>query len=235
MALRMSTLLLVGVPALFLFLCLSLSSAFNIHTFLYGYATSVSICPVCSMKASETNSYNLSVEDSTKKNVGNSLCTPAENATELKLQRFVYVYDLGPQYTTDVMAMKPTWYGEQYDGDRLFTEALMGSDTIRTTDPEVATLFYVPFYAARFTNVHFKNLELDMAFAINRTSEVSPAFPPSFLLAILPFRGFLTSPVSASVSVSVIVAYRTIPRFPPCILSGMARDSDPSSNRVPLL
>ena len=141
----------------------------------------VSSCPTCSEVTftsgimSEPNDIKVPTENLNQFPVEDVQCTPPEHAPELKLQHFVYVYDLGHRYTTDVLALKPTWYDIQYDGDKRLTQALMESNTIRTTDPENATLFYVPFYAARFTMFYFKDLTLDMAQAINKTSEVSSA------------------------------------------------------------
>ena len=122
-----------------------------------------------------TNNIKGSTENLIQFPVDNVQCTPPEIAPELKMQHFVYVYDLGPRYTTYVLALEPTWYDIQYDGDKKIAQALMESNTIRTPNPENATLIYVPFYAARFTLFHFEDLEHDMAHAINKTSEVSSA------------------------------------------------------------
>ncbi|CAI5511669.1 unnamed protein product [Closterium sp. Naga37s-1] len=40
------------------------------------------------------------------------------------------------------------WYSDQYEVETVLTEILMRTNAIRTTDPEKATLFYVPYYAS---------------------------------------------------------------------------------------
>jgi len=62
----------------------------------------------------------------------------------------VYVYDLGPGYTDGVQKMEPWWYAEASDVERLVTEALLSSNQVRTTNPDEASLFFVPFYSARY-------------------------------------------------------------------------------------
>ena len=172
---------LAGIAGLAVLLFLLFSVIENTKGIFNGFATSVSSCPVCPENkfTSVTMSVTNDIKGSTKKLIQFPVeavqCTPAENAPEPKMQHFVYVYDLGCRYTTDVLALKPSWYDIQYDGDKHFTRALMESNAIRTADPEIATLFYVPFYAARFTLYYFEDLEHDMAHAINKTSEVSSA------------------------------------------------------------
>lgn len=64
-------------------------------------------------------------------------------------RNFVYVYDLGPSYTDHVQKMEPWWYSDAYDVERIVTEALLSSNQVRTTNPDEASLFFVPFYSAR--------------------------------------------------------------------------------------
>lgn len=168
---------LAGMAALSVLLILFFSGGYMKET-INDFATSVSSCPACPEKkftTSETKDIKMSAEKLIQFPVKDGQCTPPENAPELKMKHFVYIYDLGPRYTTDILALEPAWYNIQYDGDKLLAQALMESNTIRITHPENATLFYVPFYAARFTMFHFKDLELGMAHAINKTSEVSSA------------------------------------------------------------
>lgn len=161
--------------ALFLVLLLHYFAETNVEEALNGFVTSVSrnyACPggnSSAIKISKTDGIDGSPQNSTKNVAGKIQSMPLEtlNAPELNLRRFVYVYDLGPMYTTDILAMKLPWYHIQYDGDKYLTEALM--------DPDNATLFYVPFYSARYTLFHFKSEDLNMAYAVNKTSEVSCA------------------------------------------------------------
>lgn len=151
---------------------------------LSGFVTSVSQISawseanLTSVSISCTNGTKGSPNDVTDTAAGVIQGMPPETGPtpELKLQRFVYVYDLGPEYTTDILALKPLYYDIQYNGDKYLTEALMESDTIRTMDPDNATLFYVPFYAARYTLFRHKNVDLDMALAVNKTSEVGRTY-----------------------------------------------------------
>ena len=162
MAARVVVSQLAGIAGLSALLLLLFSSIGNTREVFNGCATLVSSCPAC--PELKVNFITTADTNDTKE------CAP-----EVKMQHFVYVYDLGPKYTTDVLASNPTWYDIQYDADKRFTQALMESNKIRTMDPEIATLFYVPFYAARFTMLHCKDFERDMAYAINKTSEVSSA------------------------------------------------------------
>ena len=172
---------LAGIAGLSVLLFLLFSMIGNTKEVFSGFATSFSSCPACPEKkfTSVTMSVTDDIKGSTEKliqfPVEDIQCTPLGNAPKPKMQHFVYVYDLGRRYTTEILALKPTWYDIQYDGDILIAQALMESNTIRTTNPENATLFYVPFYAARFTLFHFEDLEHEMAHAINKTSEVSGA------------------------------------------------------------
>ena len=179
---------LAGIAGLSVLLFLLFYSVGNTKEVFNGCATSVSSCPACpevksnSVMMADMNDNKRSTENLTQIPVGDVQCTPPENAPEPKMQHFVYVYDLGPSYTTDVLTLEPTWYDIQYDADKCFTQALMESNTIRTADPEIATLFYVPFYAGRFTMLHCKDFARDMAYAINKTSDVSSACQPLWRL-----------------------------------------------------
>ena len=175
-----TAILQLAVPAvLFIILLLLYSSEVNVISVVNEFVTSVSSVSACpganygtvtiNTSGSEAAAENNTARDAEKPQgtfPGNA------NASELKLQHFVYVYDLGPKYTTDVLALNPPWYDIQYDGDKYITKVLLESDTIRTMDPESATLFYVPFFAARFTLYYFKNSDLNMAYAVNKTSQV---------------------------------------------------------------
>ena len=169
MAAKAVVLQLAGIAGLSVLLYLLYSSIENAKGVFNGCATSVLSCPAC--PEVKFNSVTTTDMNDNK-----------ENEPKLKMKHFVYVYDLGSRYTTDVLASNPTWYDIQYDGDKILTQALMESNKIRTMDPEIATLFYVPFYAARFTMSHCKNLDRDMAYAINKTSEVSSACQLSWRL-----------------------------------------------------
>ena len=85
---------------------------------------------------------------------------------------FLYIYDFGTAFTDDVLELVPDWYSVQYDGEKVMTELFRSSDAIRTRNPEEATLFFVPFYSARFTLYHFKDNQSNMADAVNKTSAV---------------------------------------------------------------
>ena len=86
--------------------------------------------------------------------------------------RFVYVYDLGPKYTDDVIRVRPPWYSEQYDVDVAMTELLMSSNAVRTTDPEKASLFYIPFFSSRYVLTRFDHWKNNMKEAVEEGSKV---------------------------------------------------------------
>lgn len=69
--------------------------------------------------------------------------------------------------------MKPNWYSYQYDVERYLLELLLSSNTVRTTDPSEATLFFIPFFSAFFTLSHFMDWENNMRHAVEETSKVS--------------------------------------------------------------
>ncbi|GJP33812.1 hypothetical protein CLOM_g18321 [Closterium sp. NIES-68] len=85
---------------------------------------------------------------------------------------FIYVYDLGPEYTEKVLELNPAWYSHQYDVERYMTEVIRGSNAVRTDDPEQATLFLIPFFAARYTLYCFRSWENNMRQAIEEGSRV---------------------------------------------------------------
>ncbi|CAI5966422.1 unnamed protein product [Closterium sp. NIES-65] len=63
-------------------------------------------------------------------------------------QQFIYVYDTQWAWTDKIKGRAKEWYSDQYDVESVVTELLMRSNAIRTTDPEKATLFYVPYYSS---------------------------------------------------------------------------------------
>ncbi|CAI7860725.1 unnamed protein product, partial [Closterium sp. NIES-53] len=63
-------------------------------------------------------------------------------------QQFIYVYDTQLAWTEHLKDRAKEWYSDQYDVESVLTELLMRSNAIRTTDPEKATLFYVPYYSS---------------------------------------------------------------------------------------
>ena len=48
----------------------------------------------------------------------------------------------------------------------------MDSNVVRTTNPSHASLFFVPFFSARFTLAHFRDAENNMREAVEATSKV---------------------------------------------------------------
>ncbi|CAI5481658.1 unnamed protein product [Closterium sp. Yama58-4] len=85
---------------------------------------------------------------------------------------FIYVYDLGPAYTDKILQLEPAWYSQQYDVEKHMTELLIASNAVRTMDPYEASLFFVPFFSARFTLYHFKDWENNMRSAVEEASKV---------------------------------------------------------------
>ncbi|CAI5966424.1 unnamed protein product [Closterium sp. NIES-65] len=85
---------------------------------------------------------------------------------------FIYVYDLGPEYTEKVLELNPAWYNHQYDVERYMTEVIRTSNAVRTDDPEQATLFLIPFFAARYTLYCFRSWENNMRQAIEEGSRI---------------------------------------------------------------
>ncbi|CAI5474990.1 unnamed protein product [Closterium sp. Yama58-4] len=63
-------------------------------------------------------------------------------------QQFIYVYDTQRAWTEKMKGRAKEWYSDQYDVESVVTELIMRSNAIRTTDPEKATLFYVPYYSS---------------------------------------------------------------------------------------
>ncbi|GJP78864.1 hypothetical protein CLOP_g9128 [Closterium sp. NIES-67] len=94
----------------------------------------------------------------------------AEEHSTREMRPFVFVYDMGGEFTSDVRKMIPPWYSEAYDAERLLYEHLTAS-AVRTWDPAQASLFYMPFFSAYFTACHFRDWDLNMRDAIRLTSE----------------------------------------------------------------
>ena len=120
---------------------------------------------------------------------GNS-STAAGDSSGDDLERFIYVYDLSPHYTEDVKKLEPQWYSRQYDVDVMMTEAFMASNLIRTTDPNNASLFFIPFYSSRLVLYHHKDWENNMRSAVEQGSKVGR--PCSLLSGNATQRSFCT-------------------------------------------
>ncbi|CAI5964618.1 unnamed protein product [Closterium sp. NIES-64] len=61
---------------------------------------------------------------------------------------FIYVYDTQSEWTEGMKGRPKEWFSDQYEVESVLTELLMRSNAIRTTDPEKATLFYIPYYSS---------------------------------------------------------------------------------------
>lgn len=66
-------------------------------------------------------------------------------------KEFIYVYDLGDQFTWKLLESSPRWISELYSVEKIVLEMLQRQNIGRTTDPEKATLFHVPFFGAYFS------------------------------------------------------------------------------------
>ncbi|CAI7926109.1 unnamed protein product [Closterium sp. NIES-53] len=64
------------------------------------------------------------------------------------------------------------WYSEQYDLEKHLMEMLMRrtDNPVRTTDPEQASLFFVPFYVSRYLFSFFHNDKKNMRQCIEKSS-----------------------------------------------------------------
>lgn len=95
-----------------------------------------------------------------------------DNQDPSKLRKFIYIYDLGPAYTDNLRKKKPNWYSVQYDAEKILAELLFESNLYRTMDPKEASLFFIPFYSARFTLLNFVDYKVNMKEAVRKTSEM---------------------------------------------------------------
>eukprot|EP00897_Mesotaenium_endlicherianum_P003668 jgi/Mesen1/3329/ME000191S02469 len=86
-------------------------------------------------------------------------------------RRFIYVYDLGTEFTEDVLRARPAWYSTQYDAERHLAALLATGEAVRTVNPERASLFFVPAYGAWLLNTVYQDSENNMREAIEVTSK----------------------------------------------------------------
>eukprot|EP00897_Mesotaenium_endlicherianum_P005157 jgi/Mesen1/466/ME000101S10690 len=84
---------------------------------------------------------------------------------------FIYIYDLGPEFTYDVLKLTPHWYSVQYDAEKNLTELFKRSLLYRTIDPEQASLFYIPMFGAWYLNSLYVDHLNNMKDAIQSTSQ----------------------------------------------------------------
>lgn len=73
-----------------------------------------------------------------------------------QLKEFIYVYDLPSQYNTDLASSPIRWWSTQYEGEYELYDMIVRRNQSRTMDPEKATLFYVPFFSARYMLLDMK-------------------------------------------------------------------------------
>ncbi|CAI7874807.1 unnamed protein product [Closterium sp. NIES-54] len=78
------------------------------------------------------------------------------------------------QLTSKVLKLELEWYSEQYDLEKHLMEMLMRrtDNPVRTTDPEQASLFFVPFYVSRYLFSFFHNDKKNMRQCIEKSSRV---------------------------------------------------------------
>ncbi|CAI5474989.1 unnamed protein product [Closterium sp. Yama58-4] len=88
-------------------------------------------------------------------------------------QQFIYVYDTQWAWTEPMKGLDRDWYSNQYEVETVLTELLMRTNAVRTTDPEKATLFYVPYYSSNHISHVNKIMKNMMQTAV---AEVSKAW-----------------------------------------------------------
>ncbi|CAI5509728.1 unnamed protein product, partial [Closterium sp. Naga37s-1] len=97
-------------------------------------------------------------------------CGSEEHSTG-EIKPFIFVYDLGGEFTSAVLKMAPSsWYSEAHDAERVLYEHLRASRA-RTWNPAQASLFYVPFFSAHFTALHSHDPRHDLQQAVTATSQ----------------------------------------------------------------
>ncbi|GJP50746.1 hypothetical protein CLOM_g9915 [Closterium sp. NIES-68] len=74
---------------------------------------------------------------------------------------FIYVYDTQWAWTENLKGHSKEWYSDQYDVESVLTELILRSNAIRTTEPEKATLFYLPYYSSSHI-AHVNKLQKNM-------------------------------------------------------------------------
>ncbi|CAI5534004.1 unnamed protein product [Closterium sp. Naga37s-1] len=84
---------------------------------------------------------------------------------------FIYVYDTQSEWTEGMKERKKEWFSDQYEVESVLTELLMRSNAIRTTDPEKATLFYVPYFSSNHLAHVNKNEKNMMDKAVGEVSK----------------------------------------------------------------
>eukprot|EP00897_Mesotaenium_endlicherianum_P001638 jgi/Mesen1/1501/ME000132S00449 len=86
-------------------------------------------------------------------------------------QSFIYVYELGQEFTEGVLQRKPNWYSVQYDAERNLTQLFEASRAVRTYNPQQATLFFVPMYTSWYLLSIYQDGLKNMREAVESTSK----------------------------------------------------------------
>eukprot|EP00271_Cylindrocystis_brebissonii_P020415 TRINITY_DN6746_c0_g1_i2.p1 TRINITY_DN6746_c0_g1~~TRINITY_DN6746_c0_g1_i2.p1 ORF type:complete len:518 (+),score=77.61 TRINITY_DN6746_c0_g1_i2:169-1722(+) len=121
---------------------------------------------------------NLSGGSGHSGNLSSHPCAPTNGAVSLRVlhqvRPFIYMYDFGTEYTSDVRKCSPAFYSEVYDAEKQFYEFMVSpaGEAFRTSSPASAALFYVPFFSAYHTSCAYRDAEVNMKAAVAQTSEV---------------------------------------------------------------
>eukprot|EP00897_Mesotaenium_endlicherianum_P001633 jgi/Mesen1/1498/ME000132S00435 len=86
-------------------------------------------------------------------------------------QSFIYIYELGQEFTEGALQRKPNWYSVQYDAERNLTRLFKASGAVRTFDPQQATLFFVPMYTSWYLLSIYQDGLKNMREAVESTSK----------------------------------------------------------------